>query len=246
MNRSSSIFPMSRCIKRRHLAHDQRRPGQHRLLLAALRGDRGIASRALRENHRRMGEKPGKTLENLGKPWNIMGKPWKIMEKSWENNGVYDKMIQHGEKTWKLQRNFENMCKFVQSLGFHDCMRIWPTKMEFLSTKNRYKSMAGDNSHLCSVSSQNGGLPFVCLPPNPLFMPNSSGGNSIVTPLMAVGYHLCSSSPNLISKVLIHNQIPSNSHMSASYPAVEMEVFKQGLVNVPFWEYWTSPEKVAI
>ena len=21
---------------------------------------------------------------------------------------------------------------------------------------------------------------------------------------------------------------------------------KQGLVNVPFWEYWTSPEKVAI
>ena len=25
-----------------------------------------------------------------------------------------------------------------------------------------------------------------------------------------------------------------------------METLMQGLVTVPFWEYWTSPEKVAI
>jgi hypothetical protein len=24
------------------------------------------------------------------------------------------------------------------------------------------------------------------------------------------------------------------------------EFFEEGLVTVPFWEYWTSPEKVAI
>jgi hypothetical protein len=40
-----------------------------------------------------------------------MGKPWAF-------HGVYDKMIQNGEKTWKLQRNLENMRKLFQSLGF--------------------------------------------------------------------------------------------------------------------------------